>query len=268
VPDPFSPPRLPDLRRVLARFWLPLIAALLLVGTAAFWVVAAFDDRGYAPVQPIAFSHKLHAGDLKLDCRYCHSGADKGRHATIPASQVCMGCHSQVATDKPEIDKLAKLHAAGGVQWAKVHDLADYAYFSHEWHVQAGVACQTCHGPVEDMTVMRQFAPLTMQWCLDCHRQNQYTGAAATPARAREPGAGHAIGAPDNASAIAHQRRLPPVDFSLPRDEHGKIDVKKMPESHRKAYEQINAEIEAARRAQPPVDVRMNAATQCSTCHQ
>ena len=227
MPDPFSPPRLPDLRRVLARFWLPLIAALALVGTIGFWLVGAFSDVGYAPAQPIAFSHKLHAGELGLDCRYCHSGADKGRRATIPATQVCMGCHSQVATDKPEIQKLAKFHKEGtSVPWAKVHDLADHAYFSHEWHVQAGVACQTCHGDVQEMTVVRQHAPLTMGWCLDCHRKTDYVGTDAAAKRAREPSRGaHEIGAPDYPTQIGSQRPEAVVDFT------------KLPKSHQPYYD-------------------------------
>lgn len=184
--------------------WLTL--AVLLVALVLFvgWFRQAFYDQGYAPEQPIAYSHKLHAGDLKIDCKYCHFNAERGRHAGVPPSSVCLGCHGPqqgaVKVDSPEIQKLLAMttsesgsykdeatgivHEGGAVHWKRIHKLPDFVYFSHQWHVKAGVACQTCHGPIEEMVVVRQHANLTMGWCIDCHRNTNYVGGPAyDPAR-------------------------------------------------------------------------------------
>jgi hypothetical protein len=162
------------------------------------------NDSGYEPAQPIAFSHRLHAGELEVPCLYCHSGAQRSRNAGIPPLQLCMNCHKTVsapfaqvraeeqAAEKekrkprklvsPEIrkiyaalgldDSLSKNPAAAAapVFWRRVHNLPDFVYFDHRPHVGAGVACQSCHGPVEAMERVRQHASLTMGWCVDCHR--------------------------------------------------------------------------------------------------
>lgn len=174
---------------LLKRFWLLVLLVLLGAGYGVHWFRNAFIDQGYAPSQPIAYSHQLHAGELKIDCQFCHFNASRGRVAGVPPMSVCIGCHRQVATDKPEIQKLLAIadtgsytdadgvvHEGGVVHWNRVHRLPDHVYFSHEWHAKAAVACQTCHGPVEEMTTMRQYAPLTMEWCLDCHRKTNYVG--------------------------------------------------------------------------------------------
>ncbi len=174
---------------LVLRFWPLLFLAALVMAGGAWWFLNAFNDRGYAPKQPIAFSHRQHAGDLKLDCRYCHFNAERGKHAGVPPMQVCMGCHNVVATDKPEIRKLADIAATGSytdvdgslreggvVHWNRVHKLPDHVYFDHSAHVAANVACQTCHGPIEEMVVVRQEHTLSMQWCLDCHRRSNYVG--------------------------------------------------------------------------------------------
>ena len=127
--------------------------------------------QGYEPAQPIAYSHALHAGERKIDCQYCHFGAEKSRHAGVPPTSVCMGCHKQVRPDSPEVKKIAAAYAAGkSIEWVKVHRLADFVYFNHSRHVAANVACQTCHGPVETMTRVRQVETMSMGWCLHCHR--------------------------------------------------------------------------------------------------
>jgi hypothetical protein len=129
------------------------------------------SQQGYAPEQPIAFSHALHAGDLRVDCLYCHSGAEESRHAGVPAVQVCMNCHSQVKKDSPALRPLVRAIDTGEpIRWTKVHRLPDHAYFNHASHVRQGVACQSCHGPVEQMVRVEQTEPMTMGWCLDCHR--------------------------------------------------------------------------------------------------
>ena len=128
-------------------------------------------QQGHAPEQPIAFSHALHAGLYELDCQYCHAGAERSRHAGVPAASVCLNCHSQVKTDSPEIRKLTDfVKTDRPVPWVKVHRLPDFAFFSHASHVSAGLACQKCHGPVEQMVRVAQQETMTMGWCLSCHR--------------------------------------------------------------------------------------------------
>ncbi len=148
---------------------------------AAGWVSVDFAQSvglspGYQPPQPIAFSHELHAGERQIACLYCHYGAERSRHAGIPSLSVCMGCHEEI--DKPSLE-LAKLADAverdRPIRWIQVHKLPDFVYFNHRQHVGAGVECQSCHGPVETMEVVRQEAPLNMGWCLDCHRQRNAT---------------------------------------------------------------------------------------------
>ena len=176
--------------------WLTVLVLVVALAVFVGWFRNAFYDTGYAPEQPIHYSHKLHAGDLKIDCKYCHFNAERGKHAGIPPSSVCLGCHGPqngaIANDKPEMQKLLSyinneagsytdkdtgiIHEGGAVHWKRVHKLPDFVYFSHQWHVKAGVACQTCHGPIENMTVVRQHAPLTMGWCIECHRRTNYVG--------------------------------------------------------------------------------------------
>ena len=154
-----------------------LIAFALAVTAAAGGVVARELSRvgvhqGYAPEQPIAFSHKLHAGDSKIPCLYCHGGARTSRHAGIPPLNVCMNCHSILTRQSVEIEKLKEaVQRKQPIAWTKVHNLPDFVYFNHSQHVIGGVACASCHGPVETMARIRQDAPLTMGWCLDCHKK-------------------------------------------------------------------------------------------------
>jgi mono/diheme cytochrome c family protein len=140
-------------------------------------------QQGYAPKQPIAFSHKLHAGDYEIDCKYCHTGVMAGKSATIPSVNICMNCHRSVKTESPQIQKIwaaadwnAETLSFGPnqkpIEWIRIHNLPDLAYFNHAQHVNVGgVECQTCHGPIETMDVVRQYALLTMGWCIDCHRK-------------------------------------------------------------------------------------------------
>ena len=128
-------------------------------------------QQGHAPEQPIAFSHALHAGLYELDCQYCHTGAERSRHAGVPSASVCLNCHAQVKTDAPEIRKLTGfVNADQPVPWLKVHRLPDFAFFSHASHVSAGLACQGCHGEVQQMVRVQQQETMTMGWCLSCHR--------------------------------------------------------------------------------------------------
>jgi hypothetical protein len=129
-------------------------------------------QQGHAPEQPIAFSHAVHAGLYELDCQYCHTGAERSRHAGVPSASVCMNCHTRVKTESPEIRKLtAFVNGDQAPPWVKVHRLPDFAFFSHASHIAGGLACQTCHGQVQQMTRVRQEETMTMGFCLRCHRQ-------------------------------------------------------------------------------------------------
>jgi mono/diheme cytochrome c family protein len=138
-------------------------------------------QQGYAPKQPIAFSHKIHAGQLEIDCKYCHTGVMKGKSANIPSANICMNCHNQVksgaVTGETEIAILLdKYQKNEPIEWVRIHNLPDLAYFNHSQHVNvAGVECQTCHGPIQEMDVVRQHSLLTMGWCIDCHRKTDVT---------------------------------------------------------------------------------------------
>lgn len=133
--------------------------------------------RGYKPEQPIKFSHKLHAGDLKMECQFCHHTVAKSEFAAIPEVEVCMGCHSQLvnteATQKSEeIKKLKEFHEKGEpIPWQKVHVMPDYVRFTHKRHVKAGVACQECHGQMDSMEVVERASSMKMGWCVGCHRE-------------------------------------------------------------------------------------------------
>jgi hypothetical protein len=198
-----------------------IITIVLVIGIAGAvllmvpWVGALHlpgNQQGYEPVQLIQFSHRLHAGEMQISCLYCHSGAEKSRHAGIPSANVCMNCHRVVTAPigvvrhedevaqkegreprritSPEIQKLyaalaldAKLqpdpaHQQRPIQWTKVHNVPDFVYFDHRPHVAAGVDCQTCHGPVETMERVKQINDLSMGWCVNCHRQSNVTGVA------------------------------------------------------------------------------------------
>lgn len=130
-------------------------------------------QQGYAPKQPIAFSHKLHAGQYEIDCNYCHTGVRKSKSANIPSANICMNCHGQILTESPEIQKIyAAIENNRPIEWVRVHNLPDLAYFNHAQHVEVGnQECQTCHGQIEEMEVVEQFAPLTMGWCINCHKE-------------------------------------------------------------------------------------------------
>src|SRR5262245_26731066 len=127
-------------------------------------------DEGYSPRQPIAFSHRLHAGDSQVPCLYCHYAATRSQHAGIPAASICMNCHRLLTKKTAEIEKLREsVLQERPIRWTKVHKLPDFVHFEHRQHVQAAVACQACHGDVARMVRVQQEAPLTMGWCLSCH---------------------------------------------------------------------------------------------------
>jgi hypothetical protein len=159
----------------MLQYWRVLAFTFFLMGVGAYQLYGVFSNEGYQPEQPIPFSHTLHAGVMKMECLYCHSSAEQGPHAGVPSMDLCMGCHSIVKTDSPHIKKLTEHYQSGKpVPWVRIHKLPDHAFFNHKWHVAAGVACQTCHGPVEQMNVVKQWSKLEMGACMECHRQDTY----------------------------------------------------------------------------------------------
>lgn len=183
--------------------FLVLVTVILLMLSGAYfgygYLMQIGVDQGYEPVQPIHFSHKIHAGDNGIDCKYCHSSARSSKTSGIPSLNVCMNCHKNISEFQGDKDstyvehskefytaEIQKLYNAVGwdktaqkytgkqtpVKWVRIHNLPDFVYFNHSQHVSvAGIECQTCHGPVETMEVMRQHSPLTMGWCINCHRE-------------------------------------------------------------------------------------------------
>lgn len=182
------------------QFLLLVTAIFFLLASGYFvygYLMQVGVDQGYEPVQPIHYSHRIHAGDNGIDCKYCHSSARVSKHSGIPSLNICMNCHKAIANVAPEtlaegkseygVDydaEIQKLYDAVGwngtgytgeskpVKWIRIHNLPDFAYFNHSQHVSvAGIECQTCHGPVEEMEIMYQHSPLTMGWCINCHRE-------------------------------------------------------------------------------------------------
>jgi mono/diheme cytochrome c family protein len=172
-----------------------LVFFFILAGTVAMgswaWVGMWNTNvhQGYQPVQPIKYSHELHAGVMKINCQYCHSGAYKGKNASIPSLNICMNCHKVVKTESPEIHKIYDALGydaatqkydttkARPIQWIRIHNLPDLAYFNHSQHVKvAGIECQKCHGPIQTMKEVYQYSPLTMKWCIQCHKRTEVNG--------------------------------------------------------------------------------------------
>jgi len=157
-----------------------LLPAALIVGlTAPLYVVLMVaygfspktTDVGYQPEQPVPFSHLIHAGELGIDCRYCHTSVEDSSHSVIPPTQTCMNCHSQVHLESKALEPVRQSWETGEpIEWVRIHDLPDYAYFNHAAHVNRGVSCVSCHGRVDRMEEVYQHEPLSMAWCLECHR--------------------------------------------------------------------------------------------------
>lgn len=196
-------PSMPIWKAYAKNQFLVFVTVIFLMLASSYFVYGFFMqvgvDQGYEPIQPIHFSHKIHAGDNGIDCKYCHSSARVSKTSGIPSLNVCMNCHKNISDFQGDADstyveyskefytaEIQKLYDAVGwdkasqqytgkqkpVKWVRIHNLPDFAYFNHSQHVSvAGIECQTCHGPVETMEVMRQHSPLTMGWCINCHRE-------------------------------------------------------------------------------------------------
>lgn len=208
---PDTPPSQRFLFPRWANYALPAIAAAVLggmfymptlIGLAASPKTTAV---GYMPEQPIPYSHAVHVGKLGIDCRYCHYTVERAGFAAIPPTQVCMNCHSQVQKDSPLLAPLRESWQKGTpVEWVKVHSLPKYAYFNHSAHVNRGVGCASCHARIDQMDTVYQASPLSMSWCLDCHREPELH------LRPREQVTNMAWKATDH--PIARQKNLTDVD--------------------------------------------------------
>ena len=155
---------------------LQIIIYLAVVGAIAsagvtYYMTPKYTRVGYAPVQPVPFSHAKHVQEVGLDCRYCHSNVDKSYHSNVPTSQTCMNCHNQIKTTSPLLAPVRESFETGkAVPWVWIHQTPDYAYFNHSIHVNRGVSCVECHGKVNEMDTVTHMQPLSMGFCLDCHR--------------------------------------------------------------------------------------------------
>jgi hypothetical protein len=169
----------------MSRFLFPqwsnlLLPTLIVVGAimplyAVFFVAYGFSPKtlavGYQPVQPLPFSHELHAGQLGMDCRYCHNTVEHAAFAAVPPTQTCMNCHTQVRPESPNLRLVRESFESGlPIEWVKVHKNPDYAFFDHSAHIARGVGCVECHGRIDRMEIVYQTSSLSMGWCLDCHR--------------------------------------------------------------------------------------------------
>lgn len=147
------------------------VAAGMATAGATYYMTPKYARVGYAPVQPVPYSHALHAGQLGIDCRYCHSNVEKSGFANLPTAQTCMNCHSQIKTTSPLLAVVRRSYATGQpVHWIQIHQVPDFVYFNHSIHVARGVSCIECHGPINTMDTVRHDKPLSMGFCLDCHR--------------------------------------------------------------------------------------------------
>ena len=151
--------------------YLAVLASLATAGVT-YYMTPKYTRVGYAPLQPVPFSHKLHAGQLGLDCRYCHSNVDKSAHSNVPTAQTCMHCHNQIKPTSPLLAPVRESYETGKpVPWVWIHQTPDFAYFNHAAHVNRGVSCVECHGKVNEMDTVTHTQPLSMAFCIECHRK-------------------------------------------------------------------------------------------------
>jgi len=152
-----------------------VIFLAVLVTTAlagiTYYVTPKYTRVGYEPTQPVPYDHSFHVGELGLDCRYCHSNVDDSGHANVPASSTCMNCHNIILPDSEQLEPVRASYTSGEpVPWVRIHEVPDYVYFDHSVHVNRGVSCVECHGKVNEMVEVSHDQPMSMGWCLECHR--------------------------------------------------------------------------------------------------
>lgn len=167
--EPIFPPWVDHLVKLLGMG--AAFSGVYVVGLVTFGLSPWAIHVGYMPEQPVPYSHALHAGELGIDCRYCHNSVEETGYAAVPPTQTCMNCHGKVWPASPKLAPVRESYAEGTpVEWIKIHDLPDYAYFNHSVHVNQGVSCVSCHGRVDRMEEVWQEKPLSMGWCIECHR--------------------------------------------------------------------------------------------------
>ena len=148
-----------------------LVVFVSVVGGMWYYFTPKYTRVGYQPVQPVNFSHAIHAGQLGLDCRYCHSQVENSSHSNVPTSQTCMNCHGTIKATSPLLEPVRESYKSGQpIAWVRIHEVPDYVYFNHSAHVNRGISCVECHGKINDMPVVWHHEPQSMSWCLDCHR--------------------------------------------------------------------------------------------------
>lgn len=181
---------------------LKIIAGVLIVGATVtagitYYSTPKYTRVGYQPVQPVPFSHNVHANQLGIDCRYCHDGVEKSWYSNVPTASTCMNCHNQVLKDDPRLALVRESAASGKpIPWVQIHKVPDYVYFNHSVHVNRGISCVHCHGEVHKMDEVQHAKPLSMAFCLECHR--------------------------DPAANIRHPNEVYNLDFKLPPEEQRK----------------------------------------------
>lgn len=148
-----------------------MVLGVTAVAGVTYYLTPKYSRVGYAPTQPVAYNHYLHAEQLGIDCRYCHSHVDESGHANVPDASTCMNCHSHVKKDSPLLEPVRTSYETGEpVEWVRIHKVPDYVYFNHAVHVNRGISCVECHGQVNEMEVVYHDKPLSMAFCLECHR--------------------------------------------------------------------------------------------------
>ncbi len=147
------------------------VLTVTVVAGVTYYFTPKYTRVGYMPTQPVAYNHYLHAEQLGIDCRYCHTYVDQSGHANVPDAATCMNCHSYVKSDSPQLEPVRVSYETGEpVEWVRIHAMPDYVFFNHAVHVNRGVSCVDCHGNVNEMEVVWHDKPMSMAWCLDCHR--------------------------------------------------------------------------------------------------
>lgn len=178
-----------------------LIVAGTLTAGITYYMSPAYSRVGYQPVQPVPFSHEVHAGQLGIDCRYCHNGVEKSWYSNVPSASTCMNCHNQVLKDDPRLEIVRNSAQTGEpIPWVQIHKTPDYVYFNHSVHVNRGISCVECHGNVNHMDEVRQEKSFTMSFCLDCHR--------------------------DPAARIRHPKDVYNLDLEISQEEQKKMGTK------------------------------------------
>ncbi len=163
-------PRWSNLLPLKLAFCGGVLGALTIAGVW-YYFTPKYTRVGYQPDQPVSFDHSLHAGQLGLDCRYCHSFVGVSSHSNVPTTQTCMRCHSAIKAQSPKLTAIRESWETGRpMNWVRIHETPDYVYFNHAAHVNRGVSCKSCHGQINEMKVVRHDQPLSMGWCLACHR--------------------------------------------------------------------------------------------------